>query len=90
MALIAGAFVIAAFAGVVMNFSYMFAGSAGVPAVAILGVFLVLAGRWRFCGTGQRAPRGVRAGGGRPHRSAPARRSRWRLEPLGMGGRRYT
>ncbi len=50
VALIAGAFVgIAAFAGVVMNFSYMFAGSAGVnPLFAILGVFLVLA--WRVAG----------------------------------------
>ena len=50
LALIAGAFVgIAAFAGVVLNFSYMFAGSAGVnPLFAILGVFLVLA--WRVAG----------------------------------------
>lgn len=50
VALILGAFVgIAAFFGVVMNFSYMFAGSAGVnPLFAILGVFLVLA--WRVAG----------------------------------------
>jgi thiosulfate dehydrogenase (quinone) large subunit len=50
VALILGAFVgIAAFFGVVMNFNYMFAGSAGVnPLFAILGIFLVLA--WRVAG----------------------------------------
>ncbi len=48
--LILGAFTgIAAFFGVVMNFNYMFAGSAGVnPLFAILGIFLVLA--WRNAG----------------------------------------
>ena len=50
VALILGAFTgIAAFFGVVMNFSYMFSGSAGVnPLFAILGIFLVLA--WRIAG----------------------------------------
>ena len=50
VALILGAFTgIAAFLGVVMNFSYMFAGSAGVnPLFAILGILLVLA--WRNAG----------------------------------------
>lgn len=50
LALIAGAFVgIAAFLGVVLNFSYMFAGSAGVnPLFAVLGLLLILA--WRVAG----------------------------------------
>ena len=50
VALILGAFTgIAAFFGVVMNFNYMFAGSAGVnPLYAILGIFLILA--WRNAG----------------------------------------
>ena len=40
---------IAAFVGVVMNFSYMFTGSAGVnPLYAILGILLVLS--WRNAG----------------------------------------
>lgn len=48
--LVLGAFTgIAAFFGVVMNFNYMFAGSAGVnPLFAILGIFLILA--WRVAG----------------------------------------
>jgi thiosulfate dehydrogenase (quinone) large subunit len=50
IALILGAFTgIAAFFGVVMNFNYMFAGSAGVnPLFAIFGIFLILA--WRVAG----------------------------------------
>jgi thiosulfate dehydrogenase [quinone] large subunit len=50
IALILGLFTgIAAFFGVVMNFSYMFSGSAGVnPLYAILGIFLVLS--WRNAG----------------------------------------
>lgn len=50
VALLAGAFVgIAAFAGVVMNFSFVFAGSAGVnPLFLIIGLLLMLA--WRNAG----------------------------------------
>jgi thiosulfate dehydrogenase [quinone] large subunit len=50
VALILGAFVgIAAFLGVVLNFSFVFAGSAGVnPAFLVVGLLLVLA--WRNAG----------------------------------------
>lgn len=50
IALIAGAFVgIAAFLGVVLNFSFVFAGSAGVnPAFLVVGLLLMLA--WRNAG----------------------------------------
>lgn len=50
VALILGAFVgIAAFLGVVLNFSFVFAGSAGVnPLFLIIGLLLVLA--WRNAG----------------------------------------
>lgn len=50
IALIVGAFVgIAAFLGVVLNFSFVFAGSAGVnPAFLVVGLLLVLA--WRNAG----------------------------------------
>jgi thiosulfate dehydrogenase [quinone] large subunit len=50
LALLLGAFVgIAAFLGVVLNFSFVFAGSAGVnPAFLVVGLLLVLA--WRNAG----------------------------------------
>lgn len=50
IALILGAFVgIAAFLGVVLNFSFVFAGSAGVnPAMIIIGLVIILA--WRVAG----------------------------------------
>lgn len=50
IALVVGAFTgIAAFLGVVLNFSFVFAGSAGInPAMIIVGLLLVLA--WRVAG----------------------------------------
>jgi thiosulfate dehydrogenase [quinone] large subunit len=50
VALLLGAFVgVAAFLGVVLNFSFVFAGSAGVnPAFLVVGILLMLA--WRNAG----------------------------------------